>query len=92
MTPNSQMTLSKQQPVVTGVLQQSAARLHQPLQQAGQGPLVDFLRQHQPPHVSQVVGNYKPVRTRMDIDDGDRPKIQECKSKRKYGLEWFRWA
>src|SRR6516225_1234618 len=45
--PSRQMTLRKQQPVVAGVLHQPAARLHQPLLQAGQRPLVDSFRQHQ---------------------------------------------
>ena len=26
----------------------------------------------------------------MNIDDGDRPKIQKCKSKRKCGIESYR--
>jgi len=40
---------SRQQPVLTGVLHQPPARLHQPLLQAGQRPAVDSLRQRQPP-------------------------------------------
>ena len=39
------MALGQQQPVVTGVLHQPAARLHQPLLQAGKRPVADSLRQ-----------------------------------------------
>jgi hypothetical protein len=41
-----QMPLGQQQPVVTGMLDQSPARLHEPLLQAGQRPGIDSLRQH----------------------------------------------
>ncbi len=35
------MTLRQHQPVISGVLDQASARLHQPLLQAGERPLAD---------------------------------------------------
>src|ERR1017187_1633254 len=56
--PPCEMALCQHQPVVPCVLDQSAARLHQPLLQTGQRPVLGLLRQHQPPpEVSQVVGD-----------------------------------
>src|SRR6516162_10584298 len=53
------MAFRQQQPVVARVLDQPAARLHQPLLQTAQRPVVNSPRQHQPPpQVPQVVGNY----------------------------------
>ncbi len=53
------MALGQQQPVVAGVLHQSAARLHQPLLQASQGSVPNPLRQHQtPPQVPQIVRDH----------------------------------
>jgi len=54
-----QMTLGHHQPVLTGMLHQPPARLHEPLLQAGRGPTADPLRQHRaqrgpPPKVPQV--------------------------------------
>ena len=43
------MAIGKHQPGVSGVLDQPAARLHQTLLQAGQRPVLDLPRQHQPP-------------------------------------------
>ena len=55
---------SQHQPVVPAVLDQSAARLHQPLLQAGQRPRTDSLRQHQPPpQVAQVVCDHAQPRS-----------------------------
>src|ERR1019366_7619220 len=52
------MALGQHRPVASGVLDQPAACLHQPLLQTGQRPVLGFLRQHQPPpEVSQVVGD-----------------------------------
>src|ERR1035441_5582491 len=51
-----EMALRQQKPVVTGMLYQPPAGLHQPLLQAGQRPRSDSLRQHEPPpQVAQVV-------------------------------------
>src|ERR1039458_9093493 len=44
-----QMALGQQQPVIPGVLDQSATRLHQSLLQARQRPVADPVWQHQPP-------------------------------------------
>ena len=53
------MALRQQQPVIAGVLDQSATRLHQPLLQTRQQPVVDCRWQHQPPpQVPQVVGDH----------------------------------
>ena len=46
--PPRQMSLRQQQPVIRGVLGQPAARLHQPLLQTRQRPVVNPLRQRQP--------------------------------------------
>jgi len=43
------MALSQHQPLVPGMLDQPATRLHQTLLQTGQRPVLDLLRQHQPP-------------------------------------------
>ena len=43
------MAFGQHQPVVPGVLDQPTARLHQPLLQAGQRPVVDSRRLRQPP-------------------------------------------
>ena len=57
--PPRQVTLRQEQPIVPGVLDQTATRFHQPLLQAGERPVVDSLRQHQmPPEVAQVVGDH----------------------------------
>lgn len=54
-----QMALGPQQPLITGMLDEPPAGLHQTLLQAGQGPTVDPLWQHQsPPLVVQVVGDH----------------------------------
>jgi len=51
------MSLSQQQPVVPGVLDQPTNSLDQPLLQARQRLGVDSLRQHEPaPQVAQIVG------------------------------------
>jgi putative transposase len=51
--------LSQEQPRIAGVFHQPTARLHQPLLQAGQGPIVDPPWSHQPlPQVPQVIGNH----------------------------------
>src|SRR5262245_22194467 len=43
----------------SSTLHQSPTRLNQPLLQAGQRPVIDLLRHHQPPpQVPQVVGQY----------------------------------
>src|ERR1039457_1823399 len=56
--PPCEMALCQHRPVVPRVLDQSAARLHQPLLQTGQRPVLNLLRQHQPPpEVAQVVGD-----------------------------------
>ena len=50
------MTLRQQLPVIPGVLDQSATRLHQSLLQARQRPVADPVWQHQPPpEIPQVV-------------------------------------
>ena|GEM_PF-2091384 len=46
---SSQMALRQEQPIVSAVFHQPAAGLHQPLLQAGQGPVLNPSRQHQPP-------------------------------------------
>ena len=49
----------QQQPVIAGVQDQASAGFHQALQQAGERPVVDAFRQHQPPpQVAQVVGGH----------------------------------
>mgnify|MGYP002260309271 CR=1 FL=1 len=51
--------LGQQQLVMARVLDQQATRLHQSLLQAGQRPVLDLLRQHQPPPlVPQVVRDH----------------------------------
>jgi hypothetical protein len=57
--PPGQMALRQQQPIVAGVLNQTAPGFHQPLLQAGERPVGDRCRQRQPPpQIAQVVGNY----------------------------------
>src|ERR1035437_7145241 len=57
--PPREVTLRQQQPVISGVLDQSSTRFHQPLLQARQRPVLDSLRQHQPPpQVHKVVGQH----------------------------------
>src|SRR5262245_55167389 len=49
---------AKQQPIVTRMLDQPAAGLHQPLLQTRQRPVVNPPRQDQPPpQITQVVGD-----------------------------------
>jgi hypothetical protein len=56
--PPPQMALRQHPPVVTGMLLQPPTRLHQPLPQAGQGPALDLLWQHQPTlQVAKIVGD-----------------------------------
>jgi len=50
--PPGRMALGQQQPVMPGVLDQSAARLHHSLWQARQRPLADPVWQHRAPLVS----------------------------------------
>ena len=55
--PPGQVSFRQQQPVVAGMLYQPAARLHQPLLQAGQRPIFEPAQQSQaPPEVALVVG------------------------------------
>jgi hypothetical protein len=57
--PPREVTLCRQQPVISCVPAQPSARFHQPLLQARERPVVDSLRQHQPPpQVAQVVGQH----------------------------------
>src|ERR1022692_4864330 len=57
--PPREVTLRQQQPVISGVLDQASACFHQPLLQARERPVLDSLRQHQPPpQVPQVVGQH----------------------------------
>jgi len=48
-----QMALDRQHPEMAGVFDQSATRSHQPLLQTRQRPLLDPLRQQQPPHADK---------------------------------------
>ena len=51
----AQMPLRKQQPIISRVLHEPSARLHQPMLQARQRPAFDSLRQPQPPpEITQV--------------------------------------
>ena len=53
------MPLRKQQPIISRVLHEPSARLHQPMLQARQRPAFDSLRQPQPPpEITQVVGQH----------------------------------
>src|SRR5229473_4697958 len=53
------MAFRQEQPIAPGVLDQASACFHQPLLQARERPVVDSLRQHQPPpQVPQVVGQH----------------------------------
>ena len=53
------MTLRQQQPVLASVLDQSTAGFYKSLLQARQRPLLDPLRQHQPPpQIPQIVGDH----------------------------------
>jgi hypothetical protein len=54
--PPREVTLRQQQPIITGVLDQTSAYFHQPMLQARQGPSANSLRQHEvTPQVAQVV-------------------------------------
>jgi len=69
-----EMALRQQQPVIPGVPYQPSARLHQPLLQACQRPVPDFLWQYQPPpKVPQVIGDHSvTVALRWTRTDGNR--------------------
>ena len=56
--PARQMALRQHQPIIPAVFHQPSARLHEPLPQAGQRPLLDPLRQHHllRPHLHQPAG------------------------------------
>ncbi len=47
--PSRQMTLRQEQPIIPGMFHQPSACFHQPLLQAGERPVANSLRQHQPP-------------------------------------------
>ena len=70
MSPNSRRvrcpcaSRSQQEPVVPGVLHQSAARLHQPLLETRERPALDPWRQDQSaPEIAQVVGQDAQLQT-----------------------------
>src|ERR1035437_9607913 len=55
--PFRQMALRQQQPIIAGMFHQPSSRLHQPLLQTRQRPVLDSLGQRQPPpQIPQVVG------------------------------------
>src|ERR1019366_374110 len=57
--PFRQMALRQQQPIIAGMFHQPSTRLHQPLLQAGQRPVLDLLGQRQPPpQIAQVVSQH----------------------------------
>jgi hypothetical protein len=70
--PPRQMTLRQKQPIIS-MLHQPTARLHQPLVQAGQGPIVDPFGQHRPPpQIAQVIGGPHGLRFAMRLGNGAR--------------------
>lgn len=72
-----EVAFRQQQPIVAGMLDQPPTRLHQPLLQAGQRPVVDFPCQDQPPaQVPQIVGNH--AQPQPDLVRAEPMATQPC--------------
>jgi hypothetical protein len=75
---------------MSSVLDPASARFHQPLLQARERPVVDFLRQQQPPQVAQVVGQYaqlEPIASAFLTDFKKMWRVQQTT-----GIEMTSWA